>query len=510
MIHPKCRKGSVLPVVLLLAAITWLAGPSPGAAGPVGGKAAGTAIATDVISAGGGEGISASFRLQDTFGQGPIGPLAVGATITLQDGFWATVGAKGAPEDTTPPNPVATFEAFPGDTSIGLGWTNPSDPDFAGILIRFSTTAFPATPTDGAPVPNGHSGEFWNLPGVGDDYVHGGLINGTTYYYTAFAFDSTRNYSTGVSISGAPLDTIPPTAVTAFTATAGDTSITLRWTNPDDSDFDHALVRFSTTSHPKTTTEGTAVPNGGNGEFPNVSASVDSFVHTHLTNGVTYYYSIWSADEVPNYSGYWDVSATPADTVPPGLVQSFDALAGERSVKLKWQNPTDGDLYRVHIRYSTSAYPASPSAGTPVEGGSGGWFSAAPAAADSFAHTGLTAGTTYYYTIWTYDEALNFNHDLLSQDLAVPYDNTPPQVAVSVFQNPYVTNHLDIYLVANEAVSDSSVHLTVNGSAVTMEVNNAVDYVYRGDYDLCCTGALALNGCARAALCSDRRHRRER
>lgn len=493
MVHPKCCDSS-LPLFMLALMLSML---SMGIAGPATGLA-GTTIATDVISSAGGTSTSiapGTIRLSDTFGQGPIGAVATGTTVKLQDGFWATISAKGAAEDTTPPGPVASFEAFPGDTCIGLGWTNPSDADFAGILIRFSTAGYPATPADGAEVPNGNSGEFWNLPGVGDDWVHQGLTNGTTYYYVVFAFDSTRNYSTGVGINAAPLDTVPPTAVTAFTATAGDTTVVLRWTNPDDTDFDHALIRFATDHAPSNRTQGSPVPNGNNGMFLNAPASVDSFVHTQLTNGVTYYYSIWCGDEVPNYSGYWDAIATPEDITPPGLVDYFTATAGERQVMLRWKNPPDADLKEVSIRYSTTSTPQTPTQGSPVENGSNGKFPATPAAVDSFVHTNLVPDVAYFYSVIALDQAGNYLS--YTPASAIPFDNTPPEIAISVFQNPYLTNHLDVYLIASEAVLDTSVVLAVGETDLVLEESDADQYVWRGDYDLCCTGPLTIAGCAR-------------
>jgi hypothetical protein len=464
--------------------------PAPGAS-----TTTGAAIPTDVISGGGGTSTSASYKLSDTFGQGPIGPLAVGATVHLLDGFWATISAQGAPADTVPPGPVDGFEAYCQDTSARLEWTTPSDADFAGVLIRFSTVTHPDTVTDGEPVPNGAGGEFYASPGTHNGWVHEGLTNGVTYYYTAFAFDAARNYAPGALAVATPLDTVPPAAVSAFTAEAGDTTVTLRWTNSDDPDFDHALVRFGTGHAPYSRTEGSPVPNGNNGIFPNAPASVDSFIHTHLTNGVTYYYSIWSGDEVPLYSGFVDTSATPLDAIPPGQMDYFTAAAhGDRSIILRWKNPPDADLEEMVVRYSTSAYPSTTTEGTAIENGNDGRFTGVPAAVDSFLHTGLIAGVTYYYSGFALDEAGNYLTP--KGDLAIPVDNTPPKVALSVFQNPYVTNHLDLYLIADEPLVDATVAVEVNDSPVTMAVNDAVKYVYRGDYDLCYAGDLEIVGCA--------------
>ncbi|MFZ1947548.1 MAG: FlgD immunoglobulin-like domain containing protein, partial [bacterium] len=448
-----------------------------------------------VISGGGGTSSSTSFKISDTFGQGPIGPLAVGTTVELLDGFWATISAQGAPADTLPPGPVVNFQASPQDTSIGLGWTAPSDPDFVGVLIRFSQMGYPDTITDGVAVPYGANGEFLDLPGAGREWVHENLANGATYYYTAFAFDAARNYASGVHVAAAPIDTVAPLPVVSFTATAGDTTVTLNWQNPDDHDFDHAVIRFGTAHAPYSRSEGSPVPNDSNGIFHNVPGSSGIFVHTHLTNGVTYYYSIWSGDEMLNYSGFVDTSATPLDEIPPGQLDYFTAAAsGDRAVILRWKNPPDADLEEMLIRYSTSDYPTTPTEGVAIENGNDGRFAAVPAAVDSFVHTGLTAGVAYYYSGFALDEAGNYLSP--KGDLATPVDNTPPGLALSVFQNPYVTNHLDLYLIGNEPLVDAEVEVEVNGVPVTMEVNDAVKYVYRGDYDLCCTGDLEIVGCA--------------
>ena len=481
------RAGVNLPIALFAAVALIALG------GALTGADAGGAITTDVISSGGQVGVSSSFRLDDTFGQGPIGPVASGATVTLQDGFWATLGAKATePGDTLAPGPVVNLEAFPGDTLVGLAWTNPSDPDFAYVLIRFSTNAAPTSPDDGAPVPNGNSGQFWNLPGVGDDWVHLGLANGTTYFYTAFAFDSSYNHSAGVSISAVPLDTVPPAPVATFAATAGDTTVTLEWMNAPDSDLDHVLIRFSTSGFPTTPSSGNAVPNGSNGEFP---LGQNSFIHTHLANGSTYYYSIFAADEVPNYSVRREASATPHDATPPGPVKSFTVASGERSDTLTWQNPDDSDLKEVMIRYSVTGWVGVPTGGSPVENGNDGIFSGmVPGATNNFVHQNLTPKVTYYYSIFTFDTSNNNGSYTFKS--GTPFDHTPPELSVSVFQNPYVTNHLDIYMVPSEAVSDTSVHISVGTTELDRLNVDPAKNIWKSDYDLCYACVLSLRACA--------------
>ncbi|MDO8588670.1 MAG: glycoside hydrolase family 9 protein [Armatimonadota bacterium] len=96
--------------------------------------------------------------------------------------------------DTTPPGNVTGFAATPGPSQNSLSWTNPTDPDFAGVMIRFRTDTYPTGPTDGT--------ECYN--GTGTSTIHSGLTNGTTYYYKAFAYDEVPNYASGATASGVP------------------------------------------------------------------------------------------------------------------------------------------------------------------------------------------------------------------------------------------------------------------------------------------------------------------
>jgi hypothetical protein len=89
-------------------------------------------------------------------------------------------------------------------------------------------------------------------------------------------------------------------------------------------DFTGTLIRFKTSGYPTGPTDGTQIYNS-NGI---------TFTHTGLTNGVTYYYSAWAHDAVPNYSTKADASGVPADTTPPDPVTNFTAITGDTQVSL--------------------------------------------------------------------------------------------------------------------------------------------------------------------------------
>ncbi len=100
--------------------------------------------------------------------------------------------------DFIPPANVSDFTAAPGDGQNTLTWINPSDIDFAGVKILRRTDRFPTAPDDGTIV----------YDGVGISTLDSGLTNGITYYYTAFAYDTSINFASGALSDGTP--TAPP------------------------------------------------------------------------------------------------------------------------------------------------------------------------------------------------------------------------------------------------------------------------------------------------------------
>ncbi len=394
------------------------------------------------------------------------------------------------PADVTPPAKALYFSAQSGDGRIALSWTYPSDDDLAGVLVRYSTVNYPSLPTDGSPVENGSGGVFLGDPGNDTLFVHGGLTNGVTYLYSAFSFDAIPNYSDAVYTGGTPgIDDTPPGEVRSFVAVASDSTVTLSWLNPSEVDFVYTVLRYSTSAYPNTPGEGLAVENGNSGVFPAAPASADTFMHTGLENGVTHYYAAFTADTLLNYSNGAAVFALPRDETPPGPVTALTASAGDARVTLKWTNPDDADLAGVRIVYSTTSYPTGPMDGE-VANPAG-----TPAPVDSFVHAGLANGTTYYYSVFATDAAPNYS--ARANASAAPLDQTGPDLAISVLQNPYLSNYLDIYVMASEALLEDSLRVTVNDGDVSMETADSDEYVYRGDYGLYATGVITLKARAR-------------
>jgi len=124
-----------------------------------------------------------------------------------------TIGSEGKGDDTTPPGDVTDLTKQVGDGLVVLEWTNPTDSDFKGTMIRYRTDGiYPANNSDGIEVCNKTT-----LPGASDTYTLTGLSNGTTYYFSAFTYDEDGNYSNAAHISAMP-------SANVYTKTFGDIS----------------------------------------------------------------------------------------------------------------------------------------------------------------------------------------------------------------------------------------------------------------------------------------------
>jgi PKD repeat protein len=88
------------------------------------------------------------------------------------------------------------------------------------------------------------------------------------------------------------------------------------------------------------------------------------------------------------------------DNTPPAPASSLTAAPSDAAVTLDWTNPSDAGNLRVVVRYTTDgSFPAHPGDGLPLID-----RSANAGSADNVLHTGLTNGTTYYYSVFILDE----------------------------------------------------------------------------------------------------------
>jgi titin len=216
-----------------------------------------------------------------------------------------------------------------------------------------------------------------------------GLTDGTTYYFTVEAINAIgssapSNEASVIPMSGATVPGVP----TGLTASPGDTEATLEWTTPA-SDGGSPIIGYNVY-------EGTS--SGGESTTPINSsplpATATSYLAIGLTNGTPYYFTVEAINAVGSGAPSNEASATPtsSETVP-GVPTGLTASPGDTAVTLNWTAPiSDGgsQLTGYNIFEGTSSGGEST---TPVNS------SPLPATAISYLATGLTNGTTYYFTV---------------------------------------------------------------------------------------------------------------
>ena len=101
--------------------------------------------------------------------------------------------------DTSSPGPVTNFfsHAQNSSTAVSLRWSNPANVDFSATKILRSTVGFATTPDQVAD-------QTHIYEGASNSYEDTGLTTGTTYYYTAFAKNTSGNWSVAKTVTGLP------------------------------------------------------------------------------------------------------------------------------------------------------------------------------------------------------------------------------------------------------------------------------------------------------------------
>lgn len=167
-----------------------------------------------------------------------------------------------------------------------------------------------------------------------------------------------------------------------FTGNAAENTAVLSWTAIDDSRLDSFTIRRSTSSYPETVADGTPVTSG---------LTAHSYTDTGLTPYTRYYYSVFSKDTNGNYSDP-DYVYVDAGTLDPPSDVSYSNTS--TTATLSWTNSTAPEFASVTIRRGASGFPSTVSDGSEV---------ATDFTGTSYTDTGLTAGATYYYSLFTKD-----------------------------------------------------------------------------------------------------------
>ncbi len=218
-----------------------------------------------------------------------------GAERILQDYSFNTL-----PEFNLPAN-VGSLLAVQKDKTIFLTWQNPSDEDFAGVLINRKI---------GSPSLDKNDGERI-FDGSMESFIDSNVEQGKKYYYTAFSYNKANLFSTGVFVfvqvilpgedssdnqgpndnPDVPVNT--PEDVTSLETffESGDESIRIFWVNPEKEDVE-IEVRKQTGFPALTPYEGSLIYSG----------KENSFEDFDIKEGQIYYYSVFTKSKEGIYS----------------------------------------------------------------------------------------------------------------------------------------------------------------------------------------------------------------
>ncbi len=309
------------------------------------------------------------------------------------------------PTATAPAAPTGLTATAAGQTTINLSWTAPTNTggaDITGYQIEVS--------------PNGTSNwtnQQANTGSTTTSYAHTGLSAGTTRYYRVSAINSA---GTGAASNVATATTSTPTATapaapTGLTATAdGPTTITLSWTAPTNTGG-AAITGYRIEVSPNGTSNWT-------NQQANTGSTTTSYSHTGLSAGTTRHYRVSAINSVGTGAASNVATATtstPTATAPAAPTGLTATAAGPTTINLSWTAPTNtGGAaitgYRIEV---------SPN-------GTSNWTNQqANTTATTYAHTGLSAGTTRHYRV----SAINSVGTGAASNVATATTSTPTATA---------------------------------------------------------------------------------
>jgi len=175
--------------------------------------------------------------------------------------------------DENPPAEVSDFNAQGYDTYADISWINPSDDDFDHVELSWSSTQ--------------DSGSV-EVAAETTDYLISGMTNDIQYTIILKTVDVYGYISSGISTTVTPVDEVPPAEVELTSGTESDSSFTVNWNDPSDTDFDEVSVRYFL--------------NGSEQGQSAVSPGMENFTFNDLTEDTKYRVLIQTIDQKGNIS----------------------------------------------------------------------------------------------------------------------------------------------------------------------------------------------------------------
>lgn len=370
-----------------------------------------------------------------------LGAAATGLALAGCGGYASGTGSGGTGGGSAPAV-VMGLSATPGNAQVTLSWNASSSA--TGYYVKRSTTS---------------GMEAQIAAQAGTSYTDSSVTNATKYFYTVAAYNSHGTSADSSEVNATP-SAPAPNAPSSLTATAGDKQVALSWPAANGATSYH--VKRSTTSGAETQI---AAP------------TANSYTDTGLTNGTKYFYVVTAVSNSGESGNSPEANATPQAAVTiPAVPTGLAATAGDTTASLTWNTASGATSY--HVKRSTT-------------NGSGYVQIAAPTAA-SFADSGLTNGTTYYYVVSAVNSAGESGNS--AQASATP---AAAAVNVTITVDPTKTHAISPYIYGTNFYSGTTnapALLTFDRAGgnrwtaynwINNGSNAGSDYFYENDNYLC-------------------------
>ena len=262
--------------------------------------------------------------------------------------------ASATPQPSLPPAPTG-LSASGGNASVSLTWSSSSGATSYSVYRGTSS---------------GGEGSTAIGTSTGASYADNSVTNGTKYYYTVKAVNSSGASGASNEASATPTAGVPP-APTNLTATGGNAMVSLTWSSSSGA-TSYSVYRGTSS--------------GGEGSTAIGTSTGTSYSDSSVTNGTTYYYTVKAVSSGGTSGASNEAHATPS----AGLTAVYQIDCGSPSAVSPF---TADEFFNTGNEFSSSATINT-----------SGVTNAAPAAVyqsvrwnSSFAYTipNLTAGATY-------------------------------------------------------------------------------------------------------------------
>ena len=348
---------------------------------------------------------------------------------------------KTASPATIPAAPTG-LAATAGNAQVDLAWTNPNDSNIIRYQVRYGAgSTVPATAT-WANIGNSGAGTT--------THTVAGLTNDTEYAFEIRAVNARGNSAASATVTATPAPPVP-VAPTGLTATAGDTEVTLNWTNPSDISITKYQVSYESLD---------AGSNSATWEdIPNSDDTSTTHTVTGLTNGTAYAFRLRAVNATGEGPASAAVTATPTLAIP-GAPTDLSATAGDKQARLNWTLPTNASVIaKVEMRYK-------PTADLPFNDSTDTWTNLNDATATTTTVTGLTNGTNYTFAV----RATNTAGDgEAATTTAIP--RAPPALVVSTTTLDVQPGASETFTVALAAAPTAPVTVTLTSDDTDVTVS---------------------------------------